>query len=100
MIGSGNMCSSDNTQSNIWDQVEQKNAKLVQPHPNVVQGIKLLHRQMKPSAMPSMHPIVCEQEAQPPHDQHAIVDNCTPEQYLAYYHCTHNLSPTHRYLGV
>src|SRR5215510_1776441 len=37
MIGSGNVCSSDNTQGNIWDQVEQKNAKLIQPHPNVVQ---------------------------------------------------------------
>ena len=42
VIGLDGVCSSDNTQSNIWDQVEQKNAKLVQPHPNVVQGIKLL----------------------------------------------------------
>ena len=41
-IRSGGVCSSDNPQSNIWDQVEQKNAKLVQRYPNVVQGIKLL----------------------------------------------------------
>src|SRR5262249_59672193 len=93
MIGSGNVCSSDNTQGNIWDQVEQKNAKLIQPYPNIVQGIKLLHRQMKPPAMQSIHPIVCEQEAQPPHDQHAIVDDGTPEQSLAYYRYTHNRFP-------
>src|SRR5262249_44212914 len=48
---------------------------------------------MKPPAMQSIHPIVCEQEAQPPHDQHAIVDDGTPEQYLAYYRDTHELIP-------
>src|SRR5262245_131913 len=93
MIGSGNVCSSDNTQSNIGDQVEQKNAKLVQRHPNVVQGIKLIHRQMKPSAMPSMHPIVCEQEEQPPHEQDAIVDDGTPEQKSTCHRDIHTPSP-------
>src|SRR5262249_19635852 len=74
-----------NPQSNIWDQVEQKNAKLVQRHPNVVQGIKLLDRQMKPPAMPSIHPIVWEQEEQPPHEQDTVVDDGTPEQGLPYH---------------
>src|SRR5215831_3078629 len=48
---------------------------------------------MKPPAMPSIHPIVCEQEAQPPHDQHAIVDDGTPEQYLTYHLQAHSPSP-------
>src|SRR5215471_14445215 len=48
---------------------------------------------MKPPAMQSIHPIVCEQEAQPPHEQHAIVDDGTPEQYLAYHLKAHKPSP-------
>jgi hypothetical protein len=55
---------------------------------------------MKPPAMPSIHPLVCEQKEQPPHEQDAVVDDSTLEQSLAYYRYTHNLSPTHRYLGV
>jgi hypothetical protein len=94
------VCASDNTQGNIWDQIEQKNADLVQRYPGIVQGVKLLDRQTKPLAMPSIHPIMCEQEEQPPYEQDTIVDDGTPEQYLAYYRYTHNLSPTHRYLGV
>src|SRR2546421_5871462 len=48
---------------------------------------------MEPLAMPSLHPIVCEQEAQPPHEQDAIIDDCTPEQYLTYYLKAHEPSP-------
>src|SRR5215831_12869731 len=65
-IGSVGVCSSDNVQGNIGDQVEQENTDLVQRHPRVVHSVKLLTRQAKPLAMPSLHPIVCEQEAQPP----------------------------------
>src|SRR5215471_8824234 len=72
-IGSVGVCSSDKTQGNIGDQVAQQNAELVQRHASVVHSVKLLTRQVKPLAMPSMHPLVCEQEAQPPHEQDAIV---------------------------
>ena len=71
--------SSDKTQGNIGDQVEQQNAELVQRHASVVHSVKLLTRQVKPLAMPSMHPIMCEQEAQPPHEQDAIVNDGTPQ---------------------
>ncbi len=54
--------SPDNMQRNIWDEVEQENADLVQRHPRVVQSIKLLTRQLKPSAVQPMHPIVREHE--------------------------------------
>jgi hypothetical protein len=94
------VCLSDNPQSNIRDEIEQENTNLVQCHPRIVQGVKLLHRHMKPSAMQSIHPLVCAQEAQPPHEQDTIVDDSTSEQYLAYYHDTHNLSPTSHYLGI
>jgi hypothetical protein len=80
-------------EGNSGDQVEEENTHLVQRHASVVQSVKLLDRQMKPSAMPSMYPIVCEQEAQPPHEQDAVVDKGTPEQYLAYYRYTHNRFP-------
>src|SRR5215475_9048331 len=64
MIGSGNVCSSDNPQSNIWDQVEQENTDLIQRHSRIVQGIKLLTRQIEPCAVKAIHPIVRQQEAQ------------------------------------
>src|ERR1044071_7265291 len=74
MIGSDGVCSSNKTQRNIWDQVEQESTERVYCHPRLVQSIKLLDRPMKPSAMESIHPIVCEQEEQPPHEQDAIID--------------------------
>src|SRR5438445_2801330 len=48
---------------------------------------------MEPLAMPSMHPIVCQQEAQPPHEQDAIVDDGTPQQCLTYHPEAHEPSP-------
>src|SRR5690242_18281165 len=95
IIKSVSVCSSNKAQGNRRDQVEQENTDLVQRHASVVQSVKLLDRQMKPSAMPSMYPIVCEQEAQPPHEQDAIVDHGTPKQCLTYYRDTHELPPPH-----
>src|SRR5215831_13641965 len=48
---------------------------------------------MKPSAVQLIHPIVCEQKEQPPHEQHAIVDDGTPEQCLPYHLKAHAPSP-------
>ena len=42
------LCSSDKTQGNIRDEVEQKNTDLVQRHATVVHSVKLLTRQVKP----------------------------------------------------
>jgi hypothetical protein len=39
--------SSDKTQGNRGDEVEQENADLVQRHSGIVQGVKLLRRQEK-----------------------------------------------------
>ena len=87
-------------QGHIWDQVAQEDADLEQRHSSVVQGVKLFHRQMKPSAVQPIHPIVCEQKAQKPHEQYAVVDDCTPEQDITYYYNTHTPSPTSLYLYV
>jgi len=43
--------SSDNLQGNVRDEVEQENADFEKCHPSVVQGVKLLHRQMQPSTV-------------------------------------------------
>src|SRR2546426_620132 len=48
---------------------------------------------MKPLTVQSIHPIVCQQEAQPPHEQDTVVEDGTPEQYLAYYRYTHEPIP-------
>ena len=42
-IGSVGVCSSDKTQGNIRDKVEQENTYLVQRYASVMQGVKLLH---------------------------------------------------------
>src|SRR5262245_1138613 len=49
---------------------------------------------MKPSAVPSIHPIVRQQEAQQPYEQDTIVEDGTPEQCFTYYRDAHEPSPT------
>ena len=41
-------------------------------------GVELLDRQTKPSAVESMHPVMGKYEDQKPQEQHAIVDDSTP----------------------
>jgi hypothetical protein len=80
-------------QRNIRDEVEQENADLEYRHPRIVQGVKLLHRQMKPSAVQPIHPIVRQQEEQPPHEQDAIVNECTLQQCLVDHSNVHRPFP-------
>src|SRR5262245_14845802 len=42
--------------------------------------------------MPSIHPLVCEQKEQPPHEQDAVVDDGTPQQCLTYHGDAHEPS--------
>src|SRR2546427_10248183 len=87
--------SSDNVQSNLRDQVEQENTDLEHRHPSVVQGIKLLTGQMKPSAVQPIEPIVRQQEDQKPPYQYAIIDDCTPQQRLTCHRNAHAPSPAY-----
>jgi hypothetical protein len=55
-----------NMQGDVWDQIQQDNAYLVDRHPRVVKHIKLVHRKVKPSAVKLIHRIVCEHKEQEP----------------------------------
>jgi hypothetical protein len=56
----------DDPQGDIWNQIEQDYAELEDPHPGVVDDVKLLSRQLKPTAMKSMHEIAGQDEEQKP----------------------------------
>ena len=72
-IGFVGVYSSDKSQSNRRNQGEQEHISLENRHASVVYRVKLRTREMEPWAMPSMHPILCQQEAQPLQAEDAIV---------------------------
>jgi hypothetical protein len=45
-------------------------------------GVKLLDRQSKPSAVESMNPVVSEDEKEKPHEQQSVVDYRAPQKSI------------------
>jgi hypothetical protein len=55
-------------------------------------GVELLYRHPKPSAMESMDPIMSKSEDQKPPEQHHIVYNRTPQEDITRYLKVHRES--------
>jgi len=75
--------SADDLQNDKGHQIEQNDANLEDRHPGVVKGIELIARQMKPSTMKPLHPVVRKCKKQKPHEQYAEVDDRTPQENVA-----------------
>jgi len=58
-----------NTQSDKGHHVEQNDPYLEDRHSGVVNNVELITGQMKPPAMETVNPIVCEHEEQEPQQQ-------------------------------
>ena len=58
--------SPDDKQRNIWNEVEQEDAYLVDRHPCVMESVELLSGQPKPSSVKPINRIVSEAEEQKP----------------------------------
>jgi len=65
-------------EGNERNQIEQENPYLVNRHAGVMKQVKLLNRNMKPSAMKQIHPVMRQHEEQKPHHKDSIVEQRTP----------------------
>jgi hypothetical protein len=70
--------SSNDKQSQVRHETEKEDADFVDRHAGVMDGVELLSRQMKPSPMQSMHPIMGGNEYQGPKKQNAVIYDGTP----------------------
>jgi hypothetical protein len=71
---------SNDSQSDIWSQVEHYYAYLVKPDPGQVHGVEDIDGHMNPMAHEAVHPIMRQRKHQEPHHVYGDVDYSTPSE--------------------
>ena len=85
--------SPDNAQSQIGDEVEHDDGDFVERHAGVMDGVEFFDRDLEPFSVAAVHPVMREDEKQPPPEQQSDVDDRAPAQHVPNRFQRHGSSP-------
>ncbi len=69
-------------QGDVWDDVEQEDAYLVERNAGIVNRIEAFRGELEPFAVKSIDPVMGEGEKEKPPEQEPNIDYGTPEQHV------------------